>query len=170
MINRDLLENQAKSVYLGIGSNLGNRCRNIENAKFKLYFNNIVIKKTSSFYETLSWPNPKNPKFINIIIEIKTHHTPKRLMKICQKIEIELGRKKTLRNAPRICDIDIIDYCGQIINNKIETPHKSLHKRNFVLIPLFEINKKWIHPLLNLNIKKLILSLSNKDIRSIKQI
>ena len=59
-----MLENQAKTVYLGIGSNLGNKKRNIEKAKFELIQNNIWIEKSSNYYETLSWPNSKNPKFL----------------------------------------------------------------------------------------------------------
>ena len=61
--NQDTLENPAKSIYLGIGSNLGNRFENIEKAKFKLSQNDIKILSSSSYYESLSWPNPKNPKF-----------------------------------------------------------------------------------------------------------
>ena len=63
MKKRDILENQVKSIYLGIGSNLGNRKKNIESAKFQLIQNNIIILKSSSYYETLSWPNPKNQNF-----------------------------------------------------------------------------------------------------------
>jgi len=170
VINQDILENPAKPIYLGIGSNLGNRYKNIENAKSLLYFNNIKIKKISSFYETLSWPDIRNPKFINIILEVHAYHSPIELLKVCKKIEVELGRKKTPKNAPRICDIDIIDFKRKIIRDKIEIPHKRLQSRNFVLMPLFEINKNWKHPVSKLHIKKLIFSLSNKDIRSIKQI
>ena len=73
MINRDILENQAKSVYLGIGSNLGNKKNNIEKAKFELTQNDIKILESSNFYESLSWPNPKNPKFLNVVIKISTN-------------------------------------------------------------------------------------------------
>ena len=163
-------ENPAKAIYLGIGSNLGNKKRNIENAKLNLLKNNISILESSSYYESLSWPNQKNPKFLNIVIKIKTNFTPLELIKKCKEIEIKLGRKKTPKNSPRVCDIDIIDFKNQKMKNDLILPHPRMHIRNFVLLPLFEIDKDWKHPVLKLNIKKLISSLSNSDIRSIKQI
>ena len=141
MIKQDILENQVKSVYLAIGSNLGDKKANIEKAKFELTKQNIVILKTSSFYSSLSWPNPKNPRFLNIVLLIKTNLKPLNLLEICKKIEVNLGRKKSSKNAPRICDIDVIDYDKMTINNQIVLPHPRMHKRNFVLLPLFEINK-----------------------------
>ena len=170
MIKQDTLENQVKLVYIGIGSNLGNRKKNIEKAKFKIFQNNIKIIKSSSFYETPSWPNPNNPKYLNIVLKVFTNFTPSKLLNICKKIETELGRKKKPKNSPRECDIDIIDYNRHKINNKLIIPHPRMHKRNFVLIPLYELNKDWKHPISNVNIKSLIFTLSNKDIRSIKQI
>tara|TARA_B100000900_G_scaffold399769_1_gene402682 strand:+ start:460 stop:957 length:498 start_codon:yes stop_codon:yes gene_type:complete len=163
-------ENQAKPIYLGIGSNLGARSRNIEKAKFFLIENKIEILKSSNFYETYSWPNPKKPKFLNIIIKIKCGLSPTELIKKCKEIEKKLGRKKTARNDPRICDIDIIDFKGFKSRKSINLPHPRMHERNFVLFPLFEINKNWRHPISKNTIKKLILLLPNRDIRSIKQI
>jgi|TARA_Y100000022_G_scaffold83168_1_gene71627 2-amino-4-hydroxy-6-hydroxymethyldihydropteridine diphosphokinase len=163
-------ENLVKTIYLGIGSNLGNRRKNIEQAKFKLIQSNIKINKSSRIYESLSWPNPNNPKFWNIILEISSNLPPLKLIDICKEIEIDLGRKKREKNAPRECDIDIIDYNNQKMKSRIILPHPRMHERNFVLLPLYELNKVWIHPILKQPIKKLILSLSNKDIRSIKQI
>jgi len=165
-----MLENPVKSIYLGVGSNLGNKRKYIEQAKLRLLQNNIKIKKTSSFYESLSWPNPNNPKFLNIVLEVVTDLSPIKLLNICKKIEVSLGRKKRSKNAPRECDIDLLDYNGKKIDKNIILPHPRMHIRNFVLLPLYELNKAWIHPDLKLPIKKLILSLGNKDIRSIKQI
>ena len=170
MIKQDILENQANLIYIGIGSNLGNRFNNIELTKSLLCFNGINIIKSSSYYETLSWPNPKRPKFLNIVLSIKSNLLPEKLLTIFKKIEKDLGRKITKENFPRECDIDIIDYKNRIIKGNITIPHKKMHKRNFVLIPLYEINKRWTHPKFKLSIKKLIFSLPIKDIRSIKQI
>ena len=170
MIRQDILENQVKFVYLGIGSNLGNKKNNIEKAKFMLIQNNIKILLSSNYYETLSWPNPKNPKFLNIVLKISTYLKPLDLLKRCKKIELMLGRKKTPKNSPRECDIDLIDYDNIKTVNKIILPHPRMHTRNFVLLPLYEINKNWKHPVSKQHIKKLILSLSKKDITSIKQI
>ena len=163
-------ENPVKVIYLGIGSNLGNRKKNIEMTKFKLVANNVEIIKTSSYYESLSWPNQNNPKFINIIVKVKTLYTPLELIQKCKNIEKDMGRKKSPKNSPRVCDIDIIDYKNKAFNRGLILPHPRMHTRNFVLLPLFEIDKDWKHPVLKHNIKKLILSLSNSDIRSIKQI
>ncbi len=163
-------ENLVNIIYLGIGSNLGNRRKNIELAKFQLIQKNIKILKSSRFYESLSWPNPNNPKFLNIIIEISSALSPSKLINICKEIEVSLGRKKRSKNAPRECDIDIIDYNNQKIKGNIILPHPRMHERNFVLLPLYELNKVWTHPIFKQPIKKLILSLPNKDIRSIKQI
>ncbi len=170
MIKQDIFENQVKEVFLAIGSNMGNRFQNIELAKIKLSYNNIKILKSSSFYETLSWPNTSYPKFLNIVLQAETSLHPLNLLNLCKKIEKSLGRKKSTRNSPRICDIDILDYDKKNEKNGINLPHPRMHQRNFVLIPLFEISKKWVHPKSKDHIKTLILKLSNKDITSIKKI
>ena len=87
MIKQDISENQVKFIYLGIGSNLGNKRNNIEKTKFKLGQNNIKILQSSSFYESLSWPNPNNPKFLNIVLKISTNFTLPELLKKCKEIE-----------------------------------------------------------------------------------
>jgi 2-amino-4-hydroxy-6-hydroxymethyldihydropteridine diphosphokinase len=170
VIELDTLENQVKIIYLGIGSNLGNRINNIEKAKSLLLDEGIKFVSISSYYETPSWPDPKKPKFINIVVKIKSLLKPIKLLNLCKSIESKLGRKKSPRNSPRECDIDIIDYEGLILKDKLNLPHNMMHKRNFVLFPLFEIEKEWFHPSKKINIKKLILSLPGNDIRSIKQI
>ena len=114
--------------------------------------------------------DPKNPKFINIILKVRCTLDVKNLLSLCKNIELKLGRKKSPKNSPRECDIDIIDFNGSVQKDKIYLPHKMMHKRNFVLFPLFEIERNWVHPILKKDIKDLILSLSNKEIRSIKQI
>ena len=161
-------EKQAKIIYLSIGSNLGNRKKNIEKTKFELYSKGVNIIKSSNYYETLSWPNPNNPKFYNIILKVSSDLKILELLKICKQIETSLGRKKAPKNSPRTCDIDIIDYNQKITVNGINVPHPRMHLRNFVLIPLFEIEKNWRYPNSKRYIKNLIFSLSNSDIRSIK--
>ncbi len=172
MKRQDILENQAKIVFLGIGSNLGLRKINIEKAKFLLAEYNLDILAVSSYYETSSWPDPRKPKFLNIILKLKCNYNPQELLKICKFIETQLGRKKTKKNAPRICDLDIIDFNNTVSqkNDRINLPHKMMHKRNFVLFPLFEIQKNWIHPYKQIDVKTLISLLPDRDIRSIKQI
>ena len=156
-------------VFIGIGSNLGNRIRNIENSKYFLTVYGIDIVSSSSYYETLSWPDPTKPKFINIVIQSNTNFSPKKLLRIFKIIENKLGRIKSLRNSPRTCDIDLISYKDKIISKNISIPHKRMIKRNFVLFPLFEVAPYWKHPKSKKSIKKLIFSLPIKDITSIKQ-
>tara|TARA_Y100000591_G_C21615078_1_gene584877 strand:+ start:231 stop:746 length:516 start_codon:yes stop_codon:yes gene_type:complete len=169
-------ENQAKKVYLGIGSNLGNKILNLEKAKFFLNNNlNIIIINVSRYYESESWPDKTKPFFLNIVLEIKTILSPEELFYIIKKIEKKLGRKKGPKNSPRVCDIDILDYDQSNItinlkNDKLIIPHPRLHKRNFVLMPLFEICKNWKHPYLRINLKKLINSLNVDNLKSIKML
>ena len=173
MIKQDTSENLAKIVYLGIGSNLGNKKLNIEKAKSYLQDHDIKILKCSNDYESNSWPDKNNPKFINIVLKVKTFLSPINLLKIINIIELKLGRRRSKKNAPRTCDIDIIDYDKKILNirkNELILPHPSINTRNFVLLPLFEIEQSWKHPKTKINIVKLINSLQIKDLRSIKQI
>ena len=172
MRKQGILENQAKIVFLGIGSNLGLRKTNIEKAKFLLAEYDLDLISVSSYYETPSWPDPSKPRFLNIILKLKCYYKPHELLKICKFIETQLGRKKSKKNAPRICDLDIIDFNKMVSkqNSKINLPHKMMHKRNFVLFPLFEIQKNWVHPDKQIDLKTLISLLPDRDIRSIKQI
>ena len=175
MIRQDTSENLVNIVYLGIGSNLGNKKRNIEKAKYLLEKNLVKIVKSSSIYETYSWPNKKHPKFYNIVIKIITKLKPTDLFFTIKYIEKKLGRKKLKANKPRTCDIDILDYKGlsyklQANNDKLIIPHPRLHNRNFVLFPLYEIEKNWKHPLKKTKIQDLIGKLDNFSFYSIKQI
>ena len=153
-------------IYLNIGSNLpstyGNRLNNIEKAIFYLKKSGVNILKTSSFYETPSYPNKKNPKFINISIKIKYDFNYTSLFKIIKLIEKKMGRTKSIKNSPRVCDIDIIDFNKIVVNNiNVTLPHPRLHIRNFVLFPLYEIEPNWTHPIFNKKIGILLSNLSN---------
>ena len=113
------------------------------------------------------------PNYVNIVIKIKTSLEPLELLGICNSIELKLGRVRLKKNSPRTCDIDIIDYDKKILKekkNKLILPHPRMNKRNFVLLPLFEVDKSWKHPKTMINIVNLINSLPVKDLRSIKQI
>ena len=173
MKKQDTSENLANLAYLAIGSNLGSKINNIEVTKFELERYKIKIVKSSSNYISESWPDPTKPNYINIVIKIKTNLAPLELLKICNLIESKLGRVRSKKNAPRTCDIDIIDYDNRILNeknNKLILPHPRMNERNFVLLPLFEVDKSWKHPKSKVNIVNLINSLSVKNLRSIKQI
>ena len=173
MKKQDISENLANSAYLAIGSNLGNKISNIEITKFELEKYKIKILKLSSHYISDSWPDISMPKYINIILKIKTSLAPLELLHVCNLVELKLGRVRSKKNAPRTCDIDIIDYEQKILNennNKLILPHPRMNERNFVLLPLYEVSRSWKHPKSKINIVNLINSLPVKDLRSIKQI
>ena len=159
--------------FLAIGSNLpskyGDRFDNINQTISYLEFNKIKVIKKSSFYETPSYPNIQNPKFINVIIEVDTLLSPEELAATLIDIELKLERKRLKKNEPRTCDIDIIDYDGKNINFSYKNyeffvPHEKIAERNFVLFPLQEIAPNWVHPKTKEKISTLIEKLPD-DIR-----
>ena len=176
MIKQDTSENLVNTSYLAIGSNIGNRKNYINKAKYFLNKLPLLIVKSSGIYETPSWPNSKNPKFYNTVIKVKTNLRISNLFTQIKIIEKKLGRKfKAKKNSPRTCDIDIIDFNGKILKlevnrKKILVPHPRMIRRNFVLIPLFEIDKNWIHPQKKTKIIDLIDNLEGISFRSIKLI
>ena len=154
-------------IILNIGSNLdsinGDRLFNLKETLKLIEQENIKIIKISSIYETPSYPNKKDPKFLNIGIEVKSNYSPKNLINKFNKIEKALQRTRGIKNQPRTCDIDLIDYNGKILNSKqLTIPHPKAHLRNFVLFPIKEISPTWIHPVLNKRIDFLIKKLSFK--------
>ena len=173
MKKQDILENQVNLVYLALGSNLGDRINNLNKSIDLIQKDGIFIKKRSKFYSTKSWPNVSFPYFINSVILIETKLNLTELFLKIKKIEKKLGRTKSKRNYPRVCDIDIIDYNGEIIHrklgkHKLNTPHKRMHNRNFVLFPLYELDKDWVHPKLNKNIVILMSNLTSDQLLGIK--
>ena len=166
-------------VFLALGSNLsssfGDRFVNINLTITYLESYGIQIIRKSDFYETHSYPDKEDPKFINVVISVKTHLPPVDLMSVLLFIEKKLERKRNKKNEPRTCDIDIIDYNNQVLDFKYESlnltiPHKKLIYRNFVLLPLQEISPEWKHPVTKENISSLIDKLSEEDKKSILKI
>ena len=144
-------------IYLNIGSNLpledGGRETNILKAISYLKKLNLYLIEISSFYQTPSYPNNSDPKFINLCVKLESNLKSSELLNEIKKIEKKLGRTRRKKNEPRTCDIDIIDFNGEIIkNHELETPHPRLHLRNFVIYPLKEIEPNWCHPIFNKNI------------------
>ena len=111
-------------IFLSLGSNLssklGDRFDNLLEAISHIQNIGINLDKKSSFYETPSYPDKDNPKFINIMISVRSNFSPGELMSELIDIEKKLGRKRVKKNEPRTCDIDIIDYKSMIINTKHE--------------------------------------------------
>ena len=166
-------------IFLGLGSNLsskyGDKFANIDLAISFLEAYGIKLIKKSSFYKTPSYPDRENPKFINVVILVKTNLPPIDLMSVLVFIEEKLERKRVKKNDPRTCDIDIIDYNNQIFNLKFNNldftlPHKELTSRNFVLFPLQEISPMWKHPKTKETINNLIQKLDEEEKNSILKI
>ena len=166
-------------IILSLGSNLsskfGNRFDNLNFALSSLESFGILIEKKSSFYETPSYPDKRKPKFINIVISVKTDLLPLNLLSVLLDIEKKLERSRNKKNDPRTCDIDIIDYNREILNLKydntdLQIPHNQLALRNFVLFPLQEILPNWKHPKTNEFVSALIKKLSDEDRKSILKV
>lgn len=128
--------------YLGVGTNLGNRRKNIRMAlKMITQLKGTTIIKTSKIIETQPQGGPTHqPKFLNACLKINTRLSPLTLLKALKSIEEALGRKKTVRFGPRSIDLDILLYGNQVIRSKnLEVPHPRMFERDFVLRPLSEI-------------------------------
>ena len=146
-------------IILSIGTNIGDRERNIENAVEAL--GEIgKVGAVSPIYTSEPWGFESENGFYNIALTMESELSPLELLRETQRIEKELGRttKTTTGYADRVIDIDIIDYDNQIIkisqqstvNNLPTLPHPLMHLRNFVLYPLADIAPEWVHPILKL--------------------
>lgn len=146
-------------AYLCLGSNLGDRAGLIEKAVNLLGLSqNIKIIRTSALYETEPWGIKDQNWFLNIAIEIKTTLNPQELLKKCNEVEKILGRNRNeeIRWGERCVDIDIIFYDKEIIDSEnLTIPHKQMHKRAFVLIPLLELIPDFVHPIINKTVSDL---------------
>ena len=148
-----------KGVFIGVGSNVGDSIAIIEQAYGLIEANIGKLSAKSSFYETPPWGFETENNFVNTVIEITTELSVFELLDSLKKIEKALGRQeKTIKGyESRIIDLDIIDFYGEILNNnRLKLPHKYMHERLFVLIPLKEINNDWKHPVSGDNVGELI--------------
>lgn len=153
------MKSQEVKSYLGIGSNLGNRIKNLEIAISVLSGQpDIRVNTFSSFYETEPVGYKNQGWFINQVVQIETFLSPSDLLKVTQKLEETLGRKRTIKWGPRTVDIDILLYSDLIMNSSFLTiPHPHLTKRRFVLVPLAEIAPSFVHPILGESISKILI-------------
>jgi len=145
------------AVYLGLGSNVGDREEFIEQAVFLLEKNpNISVGKRSANYETEPEGGGDQPPFLNSVVEIKTKMDPYSLLDLCQEIEATLGREREIEWGPRTIDIDILIYDDEIVSDdKLQIPHPLMHERLFVLRPLKELAPQQVHPILEKTIESL---------------
>ena len=131
-----------QTCFLGIGSNLGNRRKHIRLALEKISsLKNTKIVKLSKIIETDPVGGPSGQgKFLNAVVKIKTDLTPLKLLKQLQKIENEVGRRRTVRWGPRTIDLDILLFGDKVIERKeLRVPHPRLMERDFVLKPLLSL-------------------------------
>ena len=135
-------------IYLGLGTNTGNRKDNLNRCLIELKDSHrIEILKLSSVYESEPIGFTDQPNFLNMVVEIDTPLPLIQLLKLTQQIEKKSGRKKTIRWGPREIDIDIISYKKELISkHDLIVPHNQMHLRKFVLIPLKQISTNYIHP------------------------
>lgn len=150
-------------VYLSIGSNIGEKKRNIELAIEKLTsIKEIKVNKVSTIIETEPWGYENQDSFLNGAIEISTILSPKELMGVLLNIELEMKRERLIKWGPRIIDLDIILFDDIISDDEfVVIPHPRMEDREFVLKPLSEIAPFAIHPLLKKRVIKLLDELSN---------
>lgn len=161
------MEEKLHWAYLSFGSNLGNRIDQIESAYKSVEHEIGRIIKTSSFYSSPSWGYKSENTFINSVVQIETPLTPHEVLQKLKTIEKELGRIQKSRNnsySDRAIDIDIIDFNGKVMDEEdLVLPHSEFTQRNFVLMPLYEIAKGYIHPKLGTSISSLLIQSSDKS-------
>jgi 2-amino-4-hydroxy-6-hydroxymethyldihydropteridine diphosphokinase len=146
-------------VYLSLGSNLGDRQVQLQDALAKLAAVGRVVA-TSSFYETEPVEFTQQPWFLNCAIALETNKTPEQLMAAILRIEEEMGRRRVQKKGPRAIDIDILLFDNTIVDSKeLTIPHPAMHQRRFVLEPLAEIAPELLHPVLKKTIGELLDSL-----------
>ncbi len=147
-------------VYIGLGSNKGDRLKNIKVALDHLK-EKIAVEKVSSFY--LTEPvGMKGRWFVNCVLEGKTEQSPEKLLDTLLQIEKRMGRIREKKKNPRVIDLDLLLYEDAVVDKvDLIVPHPHLHKRRFALIPLVEINSHLVHPVLGKSLKEILKELKD---------
>ncbi len=154
------------SIFLGLGSNVGNRFENLRFAIERLTASKIQVIQESKIYETLPMYNTEQDNFLNQVIEVETSLLPLELLEVVKDIESDCGRQKnTQRNSPRALDIDILTYSDKIVNlSGLQIPHIKLKERDFVLKPWTDIAPSYIIPGENYGVQELLDKISESTI------
>jgi 2-amino-4-hydroxy-6-hydroxymethyldihydropteridine diphosphokinase len=154
-----------KTVYLSLGSNLGERAKNLEDAIAELGRTSVQIVRTSSVYETEPVDYLDQPWFLNCSVEAETELGALELLRALRGIEAQMGSKKLIAKGPRLIDIDILFYGSDVIDTpELQVPHPRLHLRHFVLEPLAEIAPQFRHPILELSAAEMLANSPDKSV------
>ena len=145
-------------VFLGIGTNLGDREDNLRKALTNIEEHIGRVVSSSSVYETAPWGFDAMDDFLNMVVTVETDYSPSELLKKIVMIESSLGRERNQdRYSSRIIDIDILFYDDLVLKeNGLKIPHRLIHERKFVLVPLCEVAPDLIHPLYGKSISVLL--------------
>jgi 2-amino-4-hydroxy-6-hydroxymethyldihydropteridine diphosphokinase len=145
-----------ETVYLALGSNLGDRRHNLEAAIAALPPAVRVLER-SPLYETAPWGETDQPDFLNMVLKGETRLAPAALLARLKRIETDLGRLPTIRYGPRLIDLDILFYDSLVLSTpELTIPHPRLHERAFVLVPLADLAANLVHPVLGKPIRDLL--------------
>lgn len=144
------------TVYLALGSNLGDRLTNLKQAISALT-PQMNVKAKSEVYETPPWGYEDQPKFLNQVVKVQTYLAPEALLKHLKRLELALGRKESFPNGPRLIDIDILFYDDLALDTaSLVIPHPRLHERAFVLLPLMDIDPDLVHPVNKKSVREML--------------
>lgn len=146
------------TAYLLLGSNMGNSSAQLAKAILQIEKLIGIVNRKSSLYSTAAWGNTKQPDFLNQVIIVETKLPALQTMDTILLIEKKMGRLRTVKNAPRIIDIDILFFNKEIINLKqLSVPHPQIQNRRFVLVPLNQLSPNLVHPVLNKTVHQLLI-------------
>ncbi|MGD0665940.1 MAG: 2-amino-4-hydroxy-6-hydroxymethyldihydropteridine diphosphokinase [Bryobacteraceae bacterium] len=146
-----------KLIYLSLGSNIGDRERNLRAAVERLDAPGLRVLRVSPVYETEPVDYTDQRWFLNLVVEAETTLFPLQLLARVQKIERALGRVRTVPKGPRIIDIDILLYGAAVVHGaKLEIPHPRMAERRFVLVPLHDLAPDLRHPVARATVTELL--------------
>jgi 2-amino-4-hydroxy-6-hydroxymethyldihydropteridine diphosphokinase len=151
-------------VYLALGTNIGNRLENLKVALHSLP-PDVIPLRISNVYETPPWGILDQPPFLNMAAEVETNLNPRELLVFLKSVEKKMGRKKVIRNGPRLIDLDILFYGDQVVHDDdLEIPHPRMTERSFVLVPLADLAPDFIHPLLGESVSDLLAKVEKQGV------